>query len=128
WELLGDAEPARHVRGLVIDSTDDGKHLTFDEIQAADVPSLTSPSINIEDLAVLLYTSGTTSDPKGVMLTHANLIGEADSVFRVLRVGPEDAILGVLPLFHALAQMANLLLPLSMGVRVVYLETLNTAE
>ena len=61
--------------------------------------------------AALLYTSGTTADPKGVMLTHANLLAEADAVFAVIRVGPADSVLGILPLFHALAQMANLLLP-----------------
>jgi long-chain acyl-CoA synthetase len=80
------------------------------------------------DLAALLYTSGTTADPKGVMLTHANLVGEASSVFGVVTIGPTDALLGILPLFHALAQMANLFLPLFNGSRVVYLETLNTTE
>src|SRR5439155_23119848 len=67
-------------------------------------------------------------DPKGVMLTQENLVGEIEVVFALLRIGPGDAILGVLPLFHALAQMANLLLPLVRGARVVYLETLNTTE
>jgi len=81
-----------------------------------------------DDLASLLYTSGTTADPKGVMLTHANLLGEAEAVFAWARIGPEDAILGVLPLFHVLSQMANLLLPLVAGTRVVYLSTLNTTE
>jgi long-chain acyl-CoA synthetase len=81
-----------------------------------------------DDLAALLYTSGTTADPKGVMLTHANLIGEATSVFGVVKIGPEDALLGILPMFHVLAQMANLFLPLFNGARVVYLETLNTTE
>jgi long-chain acyl-CoA synthetase len=80
------------------------------------------------DLAALLYTSGTTADPKGVMLTHANLVGEANSVFSVLTIGPTDALLGILPMFHVLAQMANLFLPLFNGARVVYLETLNTTE
>jgi long-chain acyl-CoA synthetase len=83
---------------------------------------------NDEDTAVMLYTSGTTSDPKGVMLSHANLAAEASSVFAFLKVTEQDAILGVLPLFHALAQMANLLLPLTVGARVVYLESLNTRE
>src|SRR5439155_26262957 len=72
--------------------------------------------------------SGTTSDPKGVMLTHGNLKAEADAVFKTIRVTPDDTLLGVLPLFHALAQMANLLLPLSIGARVVYLDSLNTTE
>ena len=81
-----------------------------------------------DDLAALLYTSGTTADPKGVMLTHANLVGEANAVFGVLTIGPTDALLGILPMFHVLAQMANLFLPLFNGARVVYLETLNTTE
>jgi len=81
-----------------------------------------------DDLAALLYTSGTTADPKGVMLTHANLVGEENSVFGLLTIGPSDALLGILPMFHVLAQMANLFLPLFRGSRVVYLETLNTTE
>ena len=80
------------------------------------------------DTAVMLYTSGTTSDPKGVVLSHGNLIAEMDAVFATIHVDQRDAILGVLPLFHALAQMANLLLPFAAGARVVYLETLNTAD
>lgn len=81
-----------------------------------------------EDPAVVLYTSGTTSDPKGVVLTHGNLLAEAESVFQVVRITEQDAILGVLPLFHALAQMANLLLPFLVGARVVFLEELNSSE
>jgi long-chain acyl-CoA synthetase len=83
---------------------------------------------NNDDLASLLYTSGTTADPKGVMLTHANFLGEVEAVFNWVDIGPTDALLGVLPLFHVLALMANLLLPLVKGCRVVYLETLNTTE
>ena len=62
------------------------------------------------------------------MLTHANFLGEVEAVFNWVDLGPTDALLGVLPLFHVLAQMANLLLPLVKGSRVVYLETLNTTE
>lgn len=80
------------------------------------------------DLAALLYTSGTTADPKGVMLTHANLVGEANSVLSIIKIDSSDALLGILPMFHVLAQMANLFLPLFNGARVVYLETLNTTE
>jgi long-chain acyl-CoA synthetase len=96
---------------------------------SASAPSSPAPAMVASDsIASLLYTSGTTSDPKGVMLTHANLMGEVEAVFSWARVGPEDAVLGVLPLFHVLSQMANLLLPLVKGARVVYLETLNTTE
>ncbi len=82
----------------------------------------------LDDLASLLYTSGTTADAKGVMLTHGNILGEVEAVFDWVSIGPDDALLGVLPMFHVLAQMANLLLPLVKGSRVVYLETLNTTE
>ncbi len=51
-----------------------------------------------------------------------------EAVFNWVDIGPNDALLGVLPLFHVLALMANLLLPLVKGSRVVYLETLNTTE
>jgi long-chain acyl-CoA synthetase len=81
-----------------------------------------------EDIASLLYTSGTTADPKGVMLTHANFLGEVEAVSNWVDLGPSDAFLGVLPMFHVLAQMANLLLPLVKGSRVLYLESLNTTE
>jgi long-chain acyl-CoA synthetase len=100
----------------------------LDSIFAAG-PGGFKPVVPVEsDLAALLYTSGTTADPKGVMLTHGNLVGEANAVFQVIHIGPEDALLGILPMFHVLAQMANLFLPLFNGARVVYLETLNTTE
>jgi long-chain acyl-CoA synthetase len=100
----------------------------LDRIFSSGSAGFKPPEVAADHVASLLYTSGTTSDPKGVMLTHANLMGEVESVFRWARVGPEDAVLGVLPLFHVLSQMANLLLPLVKGARVVYLETLNTTE
>ena len=80
------------------------------------------------DPAVIMYTSGTTSDPKGVVLTHNNLLAETDAVFDFIDVSSSDVILGVLPLFHALAQLANLLLPFAAGARIVYLETINTGD
>jgi long-chain acyl-CoA synthetase len=100
----------------------------LDSIFASGSSGFAPAAVAADVVASLLYTSGTTSDPKGVMLTHANLLGEVESVFSWAHVGPEDAVLGVLPLFHVLSQMANLLLPLVKGARVVYLETLNTTE
>jgi len=98
------------------------------EIFKAGPGSFTPVPAKTDDLASLLYTSGTTADPKGVMLTHGNILGEVDAVFNWVDIGPNDALLGVLPLFHVLALMANMLLPLVKGSRVLYLETLNTTE
>jgi long-chain acyl-CoA synthetase len=100
----------------------------LDSIFAASQGDFTPVAASPDDVVALLYTSGTTADPKGVMLTHANLLGEVEAVFGWAHIGPEDALLGILPMFHVLAQMANLLLPLVRGSRVVYLETLNTPE
>jgi long-chain acyl-CoA synthetase len=100
----------------------------LDTILALGPGNFSAVPVAPDSVASLLYTSGTTADPKGVVLTHGNLMGEVRAVFGWAQIGPEDALLGVLPLFHVLSQMANLLLPLVKGARVVYLETLNTAE
>src|SRR5919108_279289 len=122
---------------VLIDSTRDrvaraflpAKPITdLSEILAAGPGKFRAISASSDELATILYSSSTTSDPKGVMLSHANLLAECDAVFGFLQLGPGDAVLGVLPLFHALAQMANLLLPLVKGARVVYLESLNSTE
>jgi len=102
--------------------------INLDGIFAAGPGEFVPSASKDDDLASLLYTSGTTADPKGVMLSHSNLMGEVRAVFGWAHIGPEDALLGVLPLFHVLSQMANLLLPLVKGSRVVYLETVNTTE
>ena len=101
---------------------------TLPEIFAAGPGKFMAAPAHDDELASLIYTSGTTADPKGVMLTHANILAEVDAVTSWIELSSSDALLGVLPLFHVLAQMANLLLPLAMGARVVYLETLNTTE
>ncbi len=60
------------------------------------------------DTAVILYTSGTTGTPKGAELTHANLRRNVDAVLRMWHFGPDDVILGALPLFHAFGQTCGL--------------------
>jgi long-chain acyl-CoA synthetase len=92
------------------------------------VPAPAPPVVEREtnDAAVILYTSGTTSDPKGVVLTHGNLEAERQAAYSVVTLSEQDAILGVLPLFHSLAQMANLLLPLAAGARVVFLQSVSS--
>jgi long-chain acyl-CoA synthetase len=128
------ASAERAVEGLkvrVVLLARDAQHAALpclDDMFAAGPGGFKPASSSLDDVAVLLYTSGTTSDPKGVMLTHDNLLAEMEAVFELIDVHPGDAVLGVLPLFHALAQMGNLLLPFAAGARVVYLETLNTTE
>jgi long-chain acyl-CoA synthetase len=128
WKIVPTLGDAASGRVFVLNPVSDPELQNFDATLATTVPPLTDSQATADDIAVLLYTSGTTSDPKGVMLAHGNLASEADAVFRTISVGTDDVLLGVLPLFHALAQMANLLLPLTIGAQVVYLESLNTTE
>jgi len=58
-------------------------------------------SAQADDLALILYTSGTTGTPKGVMLSHANLLANAESVIAYLGLGCNDSALSVLPFYYA---------------------------
>ncbi|SEG40567.1 long-chain acyl-CoA synthetase [Thermomonospora echinospora] len=61
-----------------------------------------------DDIAVLLYTAGTTGRPKGIELTHGNLAGNAATVARMHALGVDDVVLGALPLYHAFGQTCAL--------------------
>src|SRR5260221_4982775 len=116
------------VRIVMIDGSGEGRYSNLLGMFSIGPGEFRPARIFDTDLAVIMYTSGTTSDPKGVMLTHKNLLSEADAIFNALSVGSTDAVLAVLPLFHALAQVANLLLPFAVGARIVYLDAMNTTE
>jgi crotonobetaine/carnitine-CoA ligase len=67
----------------------------------------------------ILYTSGTTGHPKGVMLSHRSMASEADNVASYWAARPNDVFLGVLPLFHVNAQLVTMLPAVSVGARLV---------
>jgi long-chain acyl-CoA synthetase len=71
-----------------------------------------------DDVAVCLYTSGTTGQPKGALLTHANLVANVRACQQVFRWTEDDVALCALPLFHSFAATVLLLLPVSVGVTV----------
>ena len=75
------------------------------------------------DVAALIYTSGTTDSPKGVMLSHYNLTSLAASLAPLFPLEHDDRLLSVLPLHHTFELTCGLLLPLSRGARVVYLDS-----
>jgi len=80
-----------------------------------------------DHVAALIYTSGTTGVPKGVMLSHANLTALIASLAPLFPLGKGDRVLSVLPLHHTFELTCGMLLPLSRGARIVYLDEL-TAE
>ena len=80
------------------------------------------------DLAVIIYTSGTTSSPKGVMLSHGNLCNQLDQVSILQPVYPDDVFLSILPLAHTYECSLGMLLPFMCGSQVVYLDKAPTAS
>ena len=101
---------------------------TLDDIVGRKATALSECPATPGDPAIIMYTSGTTSDPKGVVLSHANLLSILEAVPQVFRVDERDSLLAVLPLFHALPLVVNLLLPAAVGGRSVFIETVNTTE
>jgi len=90
---------APSVRAVVKAGGSDGQGmLSFEEIVEGADPAPRDLGVIPVDLAALIYTSGSTGNPKGVMMTHANMVFAAGSVSEYLRLGPEHRILDVLPL------------------------------
>ncbi|MGB4988781.1 MAG: AMP-binding protein, partial [Pyrinomonadaceae bacterium] len=122
----------RHIPAVVwnMESSSNGfQH--FDDWAATDVPesfAKETPPAKGDDMAVLMYTSGTTGTPKGVPLTHANIIAELEGVNLVLKLSDKERILSLLPLFHAYLQIVNLWIATTYGCEVGYLKELTPDE
>lgn len=80
-----------------------------------------------DDLAVIIYTSGTTSSPKGVMLSHNNLCAQVPMYYGLFPIDESDVFLSVLPLAHTYECSVGMLYPFSKGSSVVYLDRPPTA-
>lgn len=95
--------------------------IRIDELDFRSPPELRFPARSApDDLATLLYTSGTSGRPKGVMLTHNNLLSNVRNCLRWVNVTPRDSILGVLPQFHSFGLTVLTLLPLIGGLHAAY--------
>ncbi len=122
----------RHIPAVVwgLDSSANGfQH--FEEWATTEFPesfAKETPPAKGDDIAALMYTSGTTGTPKGVPLTHDNVIAELEGVNYVLKLSDKEKILSLLPLFHAYLQIVNLWIATTYGCEVGYLKELTPAE
>src|SRR5699024_3610959 len=109
------------------------EHLPFTEVvelgmkhQNTDWDTL-SKDLRWDQLLTIMNTSGTTANPKGVMLTHGNILSNIEGMqFWVIELLPEDISLSYLPLSHIFERLAGHYLPLSIGVTIGYAENINT--
>ncbi|MEZ5320670.1 MAG: fatty acyl-AMP ligase [Microthrixaceae bacterium] len=73
------------------------------------------PTLHPDDLAVLQFTSGSTSDPKGVMLTHRQLLANIDGCWRAAEMTTDDVVVSWLPLYHDMGLIGLLTIPMTTG-------------
>ncbi len=110
---------SRHAE-KIRDSIPGLKTVRFEEIPGQDYAAYRGDS---GDTAVLLYTSGTTGFPKGAMLSHKNLISNAEACMKVIQVSHRDRVLLFLPLFHSFSLTVCVILPVCAGACIVLLES-----
>ncbi len=126
--LLTDASRLEDARALVVALAKPVQLFRIDEAGEAEVHPLSRwPGAVREpgDLALISFSSGTTGAPKGVMLTHANIVSNARASSETLPCGEEDVFLSILPLHHMFESTGGLLVPLITGAKVYYLSSLN---
>ncbi|WP_051026632.1 AMP-dependent synthetase/ligase [Bradyrhizobium cosmicum] len=90
----------------------------------AGAPGATAPlpdvAVNPDDLAAIVYTSGTTGRPKGVMLSHDNIIANVKAIAHRIAASPEDVFLSFLPLSHTFERTGGYYYPIAAGACVAY--------
>lgn len=117
------AKKSKHVKHIVLRDGHDGKLRTFAQLAAAE-PMKTFPTVKEDDLMMLVYTSGTTGQPKGVMLSHKNFLSNVDQCMEAIQLKKEDRFICVLPMFHSFAWTTCVLLPMCLGSSSVIIESL----
>src|SRR5260370_42309217 len=75
---------------------------------------------SLDDIASIIFSSGSTGDPKGVVLTHYNVASNVQQLSQVFMLHAEDRIMGILPFFHSFGFTGTLCLPAATGIGVVF--------
>lgn len=104
--------------------TDISHTISHHQIPAAPVPQ----HFDENEVCTIIYTSGTTGNPKGAMLTHKNLVSNAQAFSRIFPYQAADRILCVLPMYHCFAWTAAILTPLLNGSSILILENFSIRE
>lgn len=101
----------------------------WDEVEKSTFHEETaSAQAGLEDLAFILYTSGTTGLPKGAMLTHGNLASNVISCAQIFKITDDDCFLCLLPMFHSFAWTACVVIPMYLNLKVVIVANIMPAS
>lgn len=106
---------------LVVNDDGSSTWILGKDLDASIVVSSHSAGARWDDVAVIMYTSGTTSHPKGAMLSHRSIVSAAEMNAQQIRLNKHDRMLCVLPLFHANALIIQLLATIATGSEIVVL-------
>ncbi|MCP3462973.1 long-chain fatty acid--CoA ligase [Bradyrhizobium sp. CCGUVB23] len=83
-------------------------------------PAMANVAVRADDLAAIVYTSGTTGRPKGVMLSHGNVVANVKAIARRIAAEPDDVFLSFLPLSHTFERTGGYYYPIAAGACVAY--------
>lgn len=115
----------------------DPRILSFEDVEAAGAeyeeehPGLFDRMVSAtanDQVGFLIYTSGTTGFPKGAMISHRNILAQAESVIETTGIRASDSVVSYLPLCHVAEQIFSVFLPLSLGMTVNFAESLRTIQ
>jgi amino acid adenylation domain-containing protein/non-ribosomal peptide synthase protein (TIGR01720 family) len=101
-----------------------GHLLASDRMATADAPAWRAPTLHGDDVAFLQYTSGSTAAPKGVMVSHGNLMANQAAITAAFEHTRESVVVGWLPLYHDMGLIGNVLQPLYLGAQAVLMSPL----
>lgn len=119
-QLKGNVETLERVVTLVPTHHDDEKLTSLDDWLPDTAGELAQLDVNGKELATIVYTSGTTGRPKGVMLSHYNILSNVDAGLRIISVRASDRFISFLPLSHMFERTVGYYIGVTVGAQTVY--------
>ena len=125
---LHQAEDAERIALWLLEHPVNVKPFSIDLLDAANEALWQAPTLDKHDIAYLQYSSGSTGNPKGVMLSHDNLINNTEVIIDNYLLSPDDKFINWLPLYHDMGFVGGILSPIRVGGRIHLLPSAKVAQ